>query len=160
MGLTKDDAVEDFERPRLQVVPLRAGASTAGVGTTAAPSGGYSSALVWRFSMRVAGDPGLWVAQVDAHSGAIRSFVDDTKYAQAQRRRVPTSRMIRSVPTAASMPNYPMPFATVNIGASQLVTTSTGTFTCSHLPGPPPRRTLIGPYVTISDRSAAQSSSR
>jgi hypothetical protein len=149
MGLTKDDAGEDFERPRLEFVPLRAGASTAGSGYYRGAIGaGYSSALVWRFSMRVAGDPGLWVAQVDAHSGVIRSFVDDTKYARLKGGVYPVSDD-QICPDGCEHANYPMPFARVNINTSQLVTTSTGTFTCSPA-GATATTALIGPYVTIS----------
>jgi hypothetical protein len=133
MGLTKDDTVEDFERPRLQLVPLRAGAST----------------LVWRFSLRVAGDPGLWVAQVDAHSSAIRSFVDDTKYARAKGGVYPRADD-QICPDGCEQPNYPMPFATVNVGASHPVTTSMGIFTCAPA-GATATTNLRGPYVTIND---------
>jgi hypothetical protein len=150
MGLTEDDTVEDFERPRLQLIPLRAGALTPGSGYYRGAAGsGYASALVWRFSLHVAGHSGTWVAQIDAHTGAVRSFVDDTKYARVKGGVYPASDD-QICPDGCEQANYPMPFATVNINASHPVTTSTGIFTCTPA-GATATTTLSGPYVKIFD---------
>jgi hypothetical protein len=158
IGLTKDDTVNDFERPRLQFIPLRAGALTPGSGYYRGAIGsGYASALVWRFSMRVAGDPGTWIAQVDAHSGAIRSLVDDTKYARAKGGVYPRADD-QVCPDGCEQSNYPMPFATVNISSSHPVTTSSGIFTCSPA-GATATTALTGPYVRIIDACGSISQS-
>ncbi len=159
MGLTKNDAVEDSDRPRLQIIPLRAGpAPTPGSGYYRGAIGsGYSSTLVWRFSLRVAGDPGTWVAQIDAHTGTIRSFVDDTKHARLKGGVYPRADD-QICPDGCEQPNYPIPFATVNINATSPTTTSMGMFNC--LPaGATATTALTGPYVKIVENCGAISQS-
>jgi hypothetical protein len=151
MGLTKDDAGEDFERPRLEFIPLRAGVSRAGSGYYRGAIGsGYSSALVWRFSLRVAGDPGLWLAQIDAHSGAIRSFGDDTKHASRLKGGIYPHADDQICPDGCEQPNYPIPFATINVNGGTPMTTSNGIFNCAPV-GSTATTTLTGPYVKIAE---------
>jgi hypothetical protein len=118
---------------------------------------GYASALVWRFSVRVAGDSGSWVAHVDAHSGAVRSFVDDNKYARIKGGVYPL-RGDQVCPDGCEQPNYPLPFATVNINASHPTTNSMGVFNCSPT-GATATTTLSGPFVKIVDLCGAISES-
>jgi hypothetical protein len=149
MGLTKIDAVTDFEPPRLQIIPLRAGVSTAGSGYYRGAIGsGYASALVWRFSLRVAGHIGTWVAQVDAHGGAIRSFLDDTKYARLKGGVYPqTDDQI--CPDGCEQANYPCrspPLPSTPASGDDFVG-----YSPAHPPGTPPRR-ATSPYVSINDQ--------
>jgi hypothetical protein len=158
MGLSKDDRVEDFERPRLQFVPLRAGTLAPGSGYYRGAIGsGYASALVWRFSVRVAGDSGTWVAQIDAHSGAVRSFVDDNKYARIKGGVYPRADD-QICPDGCEQPSYPMPFATFTINATSPVTSSMGMFNCTPA-GATATTALTGPYVKIVETCGAISQS-
>jgi hypothetical protein len=159
MGLTQDDAAEDVMRPRLQFIPLLAGPSkTPGSGYYSGAIGsGYSSALVWRFSLHVEKDPGNWVALVDAHTGAIRSFVDSAKYARLKGGIFPRANS-QTCPDGCEQPNYPMPFATVSINASNPTTSAMGIFNCSPA-GATATTTLSGPYVKIVNTCGAISQS-
>jgi hypothetical protein len=158
MGLTPADAVEIVVPPTLEFIPLRAAGgppSGHGHGPFAGALGtGYSSALVWRVALRVAGDFGTWLALVDAHSGAIRSFTDDNKYAQAKGGIFPVSSDL-SCPDGCEQPNYPMPFADIVSGTSQTASTM-GVFNCN---GSTATTTLSGQYVKVNDNCGAISQS-
>jgi trimeric autotransporter adhesin len=146
LGLTAADAIEIVEAPELQFIPLRAVAKP-----YAGPLGsGYASALVWRLAVRVAGEPGTWVGLVDAHSGAIRSFFDDNRYARAKGGIYPASDD-QFCPDGCEQPNFPMPFANIVLGSASQTTTTTGSFNCTP-GGTVATTTLAGPYVRVVDQ--------
>ena len=150
MGLSKYDAVSDFERPQLQIVPLRAGPSAPNGGYyDGAIGAGYGSALVWRFALRVAGDRGTWVGLVDAHSGAVRALVDNNKYVRVKGGIYPISDD-QICPDGCEQPNFPMPFANVTVNAASTFTTSMGSFNCAPT-GATATTTLNGQYVRVFD---------
>jgi len=152
MLLGAGDVVATVEEPSLQFIPLRAGGAQAAAmrGPYAGPAGaGYASALVWRVVLRVAGEPGTWAALVDAHSGSIRSFRDDTKYARVKGGVYPISGD-QICPDGCEQPGYAMPFANVTIGTSTVATTTLGTFNCSPS-GSSASTALTGPYVRVVD---------
>jgi hypothetical protein len=160
MGLTPADAVEIVVQPTLEFIPLRAGGPSTGHGhgPFAGPLGtGYTSALVWRVALRVAGDMGTWLALIDAHSGTIRSFTDDNKYAQAKGGIYPTSAD-QVCPDGCEQPNYPMPFADINIGGNTQSTSAMGVFSC--VPGGSTAvTTLSGQYIKVNDNCGTISQS-
>jgi hypothetical protein len=160
MGLTVSDRVGIVETPALELIPLRAGGPSAGGGHgpfAGALGTGYASALVWRVTVRVAGEPGTWLALVDAHTGAIRSFVDDNKYARAKGGIYPISDD-QVCPDGCEQPNFPMPFADVSVGGSTQTTSTMGIFSCT--PGGSTATTqLVGPYVTVNDNCGPVSES-
>jgi len=150
MKLTAVDAPDFFEKTRLQFIPLRKGdGSTAAQGPYAGTMGdGYTSALVWRVAVRVAGSEGTWVAQVDAHTGAIRSFRDENMYARAKGGVYPISND-QQCPDGCEQANYPLPFTNI-VGSANQTTTSMGLFNCT--PGGTTATTnLNGQYFRISD---------
>jgi len=152
MKLGADDVVDVVEKPQLQFIPLRAAGAQALAATgpyVGTPGAGYASALVWRVALRVAGDPGTWVALVDAQSGRIRSFRDDTKYARVKGGVYPISGD-QICPDGCEQPSYPMPFANISIGAAAQTTTTLGTFNCTPSASSA-STTLAGPYVRVVD---------
>ncbi len=155
MNLTAADAVSVVEPPELMFVPLRASGPR-----YAGPVGsGYSSALVWRMAVRVEGVDGTWLARVDAHSGAIRSFADESRYVRVKGGVFPVSDD-SICPSGCEQANDSMPFADVlivNTGIPQTASTM-GNFNCTPS-GSIARTNLAGPYVKILDSCGAISQS-
>jgi hypothetical protein len=153
MTLTAADAVTVVETPALQFIPLRAAPAhgAAPAGPYAGPLGaGYASALVWKVAVRVEGQQGTWVGLVDAATGAIRSFVDDDRYARVKGGVYPISND-QTCPDGCEQPNYSMPFADVMVGATPATTNTFGTFNCSPA-GSIATTTLSGQYVRVLDQ--------
>jgi len=152
MKLTAADTVTLVEKPALQIIAVRAAPASAAAapGPYSGPMGaGYGSALVWRIALRVDGDPGTWVGWVDAHTGAIRSLADDTKYARVKGGIYPISND-QNCPDGCEQPGFPMPFANVTINAVTQQANTLGTFNCT--PGGALATTaLAGPYVRVDD---------
>jgi subtilisin-like proprotein convertase family protein len=134
MGLTAQDVFDFVEKPQLFFLPVRAGAPAgAADGPYAGAIGaGYSSALVWKLSVAVRGDRGGWVGMVDAHTGRVWAFFDDTQYAQLKGGVYPFSND-QICPEGCEQPNYPMPFADIGSSSPQIfeTTTSSGAFSCA-----------------------------
>jgi hypothetical protein len=152
MKLTADDEVAVVSTPTLEFMPLRAAGPPGGApaGRYAGPLGsGYASALVWRVGLRIGGEPGTWVARVDAHTGAIRSFVDDNRYVRVKGGIYPLSDD-QICPDGCEQPNFSMPFADVTLGAVPQTASTMGNFNCSPA-GSIARTTLAGPYVRVVD---------
>jgi hypothetical protein len=152
MKLNANDVVSDVTTPGLALVAFSAGSSSArdASGRYAGPVGsGYASALVWRFALRVAGAPGTWVAQVDAHTGAIVSFEDDTRYSRVKGGIYPISDD-QLCPDGCEQANYPMPFANITINAASQTATTLGVFNCTPS-GATATTTLSGPYIRVVD---------
>ncbi len=151
MELTAADAVDVVEAGRLQLIPLSAGPPAGPpAGPYAGPVGaGYTSALVWRLALRIAGEPGTWVAQIDAHTGAIRSFEDDNRYARVKGGVYPISDD-HICPDGCEQAGYPAPFANITIGGSPQTANAMGLFTCAPA-GSGATTTLAGPYVRVLD---------
>ena len=152
MRLTGGDAVEIVEQPKIEFIPLRAAGPKTGAGHgpfAGSLGSGYASALVWRVALRIAGEPGTWAALVDAHTGAIRSFNDINDYAQAKGGIYPISDD-QICPDGCEQPNFPMPFADINIGGNAQTASSMGMFNCA--PGASTATTtLSGQYVKVND---------
>ena len=145
MKLTASDAVTVVSPPSLVFIPMRA--------TGSQPA----SALVWRMSIRIEGEPGTWLAQVDAKTGAIRSFVDDDRYVRVKGGVYPISSD-QICPDGCVQPNYAMPYADVTLGAVAQTANSLGVFNCSPA-GSIAKTTLAGPYVKVVDTCGAISQS-
>jgi trimeric autotransporter adhesin len=148
MGLTTADGVELVDKGALQIIPLRDGPakSPADGPYRGAIGSGYASALVWRLTLRVDGEPGTWEAQVDATSGAIVSFTDVNDYAQAKGGVYPVSDD-QNPPDGVEQLNWPMPYADIASGTQQTAS-ALGLFTCN---GAHAVTTLTGPYVRVVD---------
>jgi hypothetical protein len=147
MRLEAADVVDVVDKGTLQLIPLRAG-PPAGPNAGAVGSG-YGSALVWRVAVRVEGELGTWVALVDAHTGAIRSFVDDNRYARIKGGVYPISDD-QICPDGCEQANYPIPFANIMINGSPQTANAMGLFTCTPA-GSGATTTLAGPYIRVLD---------
>jgi subtilisin-like proprotein convertase family protein len=152
MGIGATDNVKVMHGGSLEFVPLPSNGSPETL-YTGAIGGGYSSALVWRVSVAVEGEPGSWVALVNAHSGQILSFVDENQYAQAKGGVYPVSND-GAIPDGVEAAGYPMPFANITIGASTQITGSVGAFNCAP-GGSTATTTLNGQYVKVNDTCGA-----
>ena len=160
MKLTATDAVTVVSAPSLEFIPLRAAGSQGAVAAgpyAGALGSGYASALVWRVALRLLGEPGTWVAQIDAKTGAIRSFVDDNRYVRVKGGVYPISDD-QICPDGCEQPNYAMPFADVTLGAVAQTASTMGLFNCSPA-GSIARTTLTGQYVKVVDDCGAISQS-
>jgi len=157
MGVTASDKIEVLEKGNLELIPLRAGPPPGAAGYTGPLGAGYASALVWRVSVRVDGEPGTWVALVDAHTGGVRSFVDRNDYARVKGGVYPVSDD-QICPDGCEQPGYPMPFANVTIGATPQTANTMGIFNCTPA-GSGATTTLAGPYVRVVDTCGAISQS-
>lgn len=153
MKLTATDTFTVATPPQLAFAPLRASGSR-----YAGPVGaGYGSALVWRLALKVEGDPGLWLARVDAHTGAIRSFIDDVKHIRVKGGVYPLSSD-QMCPTGCEQPNFAMPYANVTVNGVLRLASTMGNFACT--PASAVATTsLTGPYVKITDQCGAISES-
>ena len=156
MKLTAADAVTIVTAPSLSFIPLRAPGSPGARATgpyAGALGSGYASALVWRVALRIEGEPGTWAAQIDAKTGAIRSFVDDNRYVRVKGGVYPLSDD-QLCPDGCEQPNYAMPFADVTLGTVEQTASTLGVFNCSPA-GSIAKTTLAGPYVKVFDNCGA-----
>jgi fibronectin type 3 domain-containing protein len=110
---------------------------------------GYDSALVWTFTLRVAGEAGTWVGMVDAHTGDIHALYDENKYAQVKGGVYPESSD-QICPSGCEQPNFPMAFADIDLGGTPITANSMGLFECDPA-GTTATTTLNGPYVRVND---------
>ncbi len=128
------DVAEGANWPKssLAVVPLAKGSDP----TQIALGDGYSYRLVWRLHPRFPGDStGDWQTLIDAHSGELIAFEDQTKYATAQRG-ASTTRVVEGGVFPVSndgvgddgteQAGYPMPFADVTFGTTTTATDAAG----------------------------------
>lgn len=113
--------------------------------------------LVWRFTISAEGEPGTWVAKVDALTGEILAFYDDDRYGQVKGGVYPTSND-QICPDGCEQPDWPMPYADLTIGSAASTSNPMGIFACSP-GGSTARTTLGGPYVRVQDQCGAVSQS-
>jgi hypothetical protein len=149
MKLTADDAVTVVSQPALQFIPLRAGDRAAAGPYAGALGAGYASALVWRIALRVAGEAGTWLAEIDASTGAIRSFADDDRYVRVKGGVYPLSSD-QICPDGCEQAGTSMPFADITIGSTGQTASTLGVFTCSPA-GSVAKTTLTGQYIKVVD---------
>ncbi len=111
---------------------------------------GLTHALAWRFTLREPGAAPTWVADVDADSGALLAFYDDTKYDRIMGGVFPVSDD-GLCPTGCEQAGWPMPFADFSEdGGPVQYTGSHGMYACQAI-GSQVRTTLAGQYVRVSD---------
>ncbi len=152
MKIAPTDRVEAAGAPTLEVIPMRSAPlpSTGSARYTGPVGAGYASALVWRVAVRVAGEPGLWVGLVDAHSGKMRAFFDDVRYVRVKGGTYPLSDD-QNCPDGCEQPGTVMPFADITIGASSSFGNTLGTFNCTPS-GSQATTALAGQYVKVLDQ--------
>jgi fibronectin type 3 domain-containing protein len=94
---------------------------------------------------------------VDAHTGKIHVLYDDNKYAQVKGGVYPESSD-QICPSGCEQPNFPMPFADIDLGGTPITTNAMGLFDCEPT-GTVATTTLNGPYVRVSDNCGSVSES-
>jgi len=157
LGAALPEGLEWRSQSDLRLVPVDplgiAGAAWSG------PRGeGYDHRLVWRFVFTVPGEPPTWVAEVDATTGEIAAFYDDTRYERVKGGVYPVSDD-QICPSGCEQPDFPMPFADYSVdGTPQPPTGDHGLYECSP-PGATVSTRLAGPYVRVSDNCGAISES-
>ncbi len=156
MELTGDEQIEYLNAEELIFLPL-ASSGRAHERYDGTLGEGYNTALAWRFVMRVDGEPGTWVGMIDAHSGAVLAFYDDNKYAQVKGGVYPESDD-QICPSGCEQPNFPMPFANLNVGGTPQTANTAGYFDCSP-GGATATTTLNAPYVYVHDNCGSISES-
>ncbi len=156
MQLTEIDEIIFLNNGDLLFLPLGT-LGTENIHYTGAIGEGYDSALVWQFTLRVAGEPGTWVGMVDAHTGVIHALYDDNKYAQVKGGVYPESPD-QICPSGCEQPDFPMPFANVDLGGMPITTNTMGLFECEPA-GTTATTTLNGPYVRVNDNCGSISES-
>lgn len=147
MALTPRDVVTPVASGALVLLPRPAD------GTDAAPyegsvGAGYDAALVWRFALRVAGEPGTWEGSVDAHTGAVVSFENTDRYAQVKGAVYPLSND-QFCPSGCEQPSYPMPYAALTVGDHPQTANGSGLYECA--PGEVAATSLAGANVHVND---------
>ncbi len=158
LGVEGHDGMVDVEPGTLALVPVDpAGAN--GADFEGVRGEGYDHRLVWRFAFVVPGEDPTWVGEVDAHTGEILAFYDDTKYQQVKGHVSPISDDGDCATGGCLEPGYPMPFAnyTEDGGATQY-TGDFGLYECTTL-GSTIATSLNGPYFRISDACGPVSAS-
>jgi subtilisin-like proprotein convertase family protein len=151
MRLETPESAKLLTAPVLRIVPERIERGQPHASPYSGEIGrGYASHLVWRIMLSVDGEPGSWVGMVDTHTGEVLSFFDDDRYAQVKGGVHPESPD-GTCPSGCEQPNYPMPFASVVIGGTSVVTSNAmGLFPCS--PGGASAVTnLASPTIIIAD---------
>jgi hypothetical protein len=148
MSITATDRVEwlDDGTELLGAEPSVASADRRYLG---AVGDGIRYHLAYRMALRVAGEPGVWVGQVDATTGRVLSFVDDVRYDQVKGGVFPASNDGQCT-DGCEQPNWPMPHADVTINGTLQNGDALGAFNCSPA-GLPAVTTLAGPYVKVQD---------
>ncbi len=110
---------------------------------------GLTYRLVYRFVLRLPGEPGSWLAKVDAGTGEVVTFDDSAKYAQVKGGVFPVSND-GQCEDGCEQPSFPMPFADVAIGGPPQTANDMGLFDCSPSGGTA-TTTLAGPYFRVND---------
>lgn len=149
--LAAEQGVElvDLESPALVILPVDpAGQSTASwvepVGT------GIAHRLAWKFEMFVPGEDPRWVGKVDAHTGEVLAFYDQTMYDAAKGGVFPISPDGDCANEGCEEPGYPMPFVDISEdGGGDAYTGDFGIFACSS--GSEVSTNLSGQYFYIND---------
>ncbi len=139
LKLTEKDAMDITSKAQLQFLPVpvetKDGAARAPY--TGAIGAGYTTALVWRFSVVISGQEGDWLTMVDAHSGKVWAFVDQTEHAQIKGGVHPFSND-GICPEGCEQPNFPMPYAEMATDTTLKPANSSGLYDCS------PAGTMMG----------------
>ena len=120
---------------------------------------GVGHALIWRFTFRESGAPGLWIGEVDAHDGSIRAFFDGTRYGAIRGGVFPFSSDGDCAKGGCEIPGFPMPFADyTESGQPEDFADAFGNLACGD-PGETFSSALVGPYVRVVDSCGALSES-
>jgi len=157
MGIGPADAPSELEPARTVLVTTPAEPAPSGP-YRGRPGEGAILRLAYRFVVRVEGDPGTWVGKVDAVTGDVLAFYDDTRYAQVKGGVHPVSND-GLCPDGCEQAGFPMPYADVSVDGSLATANDLGLFSCG-ASGSNATTTLKGPFVRVSDNCGIVSEAR
>jgi hypothetical protein len=148
--------IVEREAPELRLVPVDA-SGLDNVAWEGARGQGYGHLLVWRLYFVVPDEAPSWIAEVDAHTGEIVAFFDDTRYERIKGGIYNAANNGDCGDDGCIQPDYPMPYIdyTVDGGAVQYAGDH-GLYECSTI-GAEIETTLIGQYVRVIDYCGAAS---
>jgi len=158
LGLGGPHLYVDLQDPSLHLVALDPAGKSAGT-WNGAIGDGYSHVLVYRFTFANPEFDPTWVGEVDARTGEIVSFYNDTKYDRIRGWISPISDDGDCARGGCLTDGYPMPFAdySVNGGVGQTANEH-GLYECTTL-GDTIETNLHGPYIYINDQCGSVSAS-
>ena len=144
VGRSAEDMIA---KPELHIVPVMraAGLLRAAEGNPdIAPPGGYLDyRLVYTLQFQRPGSPATWTARIDAHTGEMLSFTDETQYGQAH-----GAPYYQDRPTPPA--DRPFPFIDIDGGAGNQFADAGGIF-----PGNTASSTMRGQFVRINSECGA-----
>ncbi len=133
-----EDGLVETDPPELVILPL-----------DGAP--GLTHRLVWRFRSTDSRGVATWTGEVDAHTGSIFAFYDDTRYDRIKGHVNPIGDTGICVDQGCPEPDYPMPYADYTEDGGPVQTADYfGHYSCT-TPGSTIETTLDGPYFRILD---------
>ena len=146
LGLGGPHPYVDLEAPTLHLVAVDPSDWSGDM------SAGYGHVLVYRFIFADPEYDPTWVGEVDARTGQIVAFYNDTKYQRIRGWISPLSDDGDCAQGGCLTDGYPMPFADYSInGGADLTANEFGLYECSTL-GDTIQTNLRGPYIYINDQ--------
>ncbi len=152
LGAAPGELVE-LEPAALRLVPVDPRPAH-GAAWDGAPGAGLAHRLTWRFALASPGSSATWIAHVDAATGEVVAFYDDTKYERIKGGVFPVSND-GLCPTGCEQNDFPMPYAeyTEN-GGPVKYTGSHGLYNCTAT-GAPVVTQFNGKYIRVQDNCGA-----
>ncbi len=157
LGLDDPGRYVDLDSGSLHLVPVN---PAPGEQAYDGPAGnGIDHKLVWRFAFYDPEEDPNWVGEVDAHTGQVFSFFDDTKYDRIKGHVNPISDDGDCANGGCPTPDYPMPYTDYSLdGGADQYAGDFGLYTCATL-GSTVETNLDGPYIWINDQCGTTSES-
>ncbi len=146
--------IEDKHAPELVIVPMdpRGAGDRAWDGVRGT---GIAHRLAWRVTLHVHGEEQTWVGKIDAKTGEVIAFYDDTHYEAVRGGVYPISPDGNCANDGCELPGFPMPFVDVSeAGGADVFTGDFGLYECSTI-GSDIRTNLFGKYFNINDACGA-----
>jgi len=148
---TAADGIVELDSPELVLLPLDADPSSGGA-WQGVRGAGLTHRLIWRFRFTDVDAMATWTGEVDAHTGEIVSFFDDTRYSRVKGHVFPISSDGQCDIGGCQEPDYPMPFVDYSVNEGPLqYTNSFGLYSCE-TPGEMVATELSGKYFKIDDQ--------
>ncbi|MBI1747593.1 MAG: hypothetical protein HYR55_13540 [Acidobacteria bacterium] len=150
MGILPTDPMTLFDAGTLYILPIAAEAelrdpTSPPTAYNGPPGNGYHHRLIYQFILQVPNDDGTYVVRLDAHSGEIVDFFDDTKYGQ-----VNGGVYLLSISDGKEVV-LPFPYASITNGRIKF--SDRGGY--YNYEGGPATTALSGQYVTLFDYCGA-----
>jgi len=158
LNLNDSHPFVDLKEPALWILPIARGTNEPALWQGAVGEG-YDHLLVWRFTFADPASDPTWIGEVDARTGEIVSFLNDTRYDRVGGDVHPIKHDGDCDGGGCPQPGYPMPFADYSeAGGADQFTHDFGVYECAS-PDSTIETNLSGPYVWINDTCGVVSES-